>query len=131
MRPAPRRKRPAGGSPGRRPTCPPPPSPGDGRARSADAGNPIRRGRDGRRPDRRSSETKLTKRGCAPCRSLLPFSAGGQADLFSTSGQAALADDEGGDLLDTLVLLEVGEQEGPLAAHPAGIAVHDVEIGAD
>src|SRR5579885_3480030 len=45
--------------------------------------------------------------------------------------QAALADDERGYLVDPLVLLEVGEQEGPRTAHLAGVAVDDVEIGAD
>ena len=36
-----------------------------------------------------------------------------------------------GDLGDALVLLQIGEDEGPLAAHLARVAVHHLEVGAD
>ena len=44
--------------------------------------------------------------------------------------QAALLD-EAHDGIDTLARLKIGEYERPLAAHPARVAVHDFERGAD
>ena len=41
--------------------------------------------------------------------------------------QHALFDDKGNHLIQSLTGFEVGEHEGSLAPHPAGIALHDLE----
>jgi hypothetical protein len=40
-------------------------------------------------------------------------------------------DDVGGDGVDADGVFDLGEDDGPLAAHAAGVAGHDVEVGAD
>ena len=45
--------------------------------------------------------------------------------------QAAVLFDEGGDFRDPLPCPDIGEDEGAVAAHFFGVAVHDVQAGAD
>src|SRR5579883_2648157 len=66
----------------------------------------------------------------SPCRersarSLTPRAAG------SSRREPALPLDEGGDLGDALVLLEIGKEKGAFAAHLARVPVHHLEARAD
>ena len=56
-----------------------------------------------------------------------------QKSQFASIGisEPASGDDEVDDALDPLPCFKVGEDEGALAAHPLGVAVHDFEAGAD
>src|SRR5260370_42145923 len=61
-----------------------------------------------------------TDRACGGC---------GQRSL--TRPQAALVLEEPGDLIDTLAGAQIAEDERTRAAHALGVALHDLERGAD